>query len=109
MKKDSHTEIKREVSKAAKAAVIAQKVAQEAYDVTKAVVDKAEKTAEKVLLFSQTIEYIQKDIAEIKDKLDDKYVTFEQFQPIKRIVYGLISLICLSVFSGLMLLLFKFK
>src|ERR1035437_4081653 len=85
---------------------------------------------------SKDLEYIKKDIAdtkadvkEIKDKLDNKYVTKEEFSiiksgiaqtetkvdgrsdliaqipTIKAIVYGMVSVILLSVISGLMYIL----
>lgn len=107
--KESHKKMIEIADAASKAAIIAQQVAQDASDVAKKVVEKAENTAEKVLLFAQTMEYIQKDIAEIKQKLDNKYVSKEEFKPVKLIAYGLISIVMLSVVSGLMLLLFKFK
>lgn len=89
------------------AANTAKSVAHEAELVAAKVVQKATETAEKVLLFSQTIEYIQKDIAEIKAKLDNKYVTKEEFTIVKSITYGLVSLILIAVVGGLMTLLLK--
>ena len=102
MAKDTHIEIRKEASKAAEAALIAQKVAQEASEVAKHVVEKAEQTAEKVLLFSQTMEYIQRDIAEIKTKLDNKYVSKEEFKPVKMIAYGMIGIIMTALITGIM-------
>lgn len=77
---------------------------------------------------SKDLEYIKKDIAdtksdvkEIKDKLDNKYVTKfdfdargdliktmvskEQFSTVRSIVYGMVGLILTSVMGGLMYLL----
>jgi hypothetical protein len=48
-------------------------------------------------------------ITEINAKLDKKYVTQDQFIPVKMIAYGLVGTILLSVIGGLMLLLFKTK
>ncbi len=44
-----------------------------------------------------TLEYIKRDIAEIKEKLDQKYVSKEEFEPIKRIVYGLVGIVLTGV------------
>ena len=50
------------------------------------------------------LEYIKKDIAEIKTKLDDHYVTSSEFEPIKKIVYGMVSLVLVTVFGALLAL-----
>lgn len=39
------------------------------------------------------LQYIKRDLAEIKLKLESKYVTTEAFDPIRRIVYGLVGLV----------------
>lgn len=43
------------------------------------------------------ISYIKQDIKEIKDSVVTSYVTKDQFEPIKRVVYGLVGLILTSV------------
>ena len=35
------------------------------------------------------LEYIKRDIDEIKEKLDSKYVSYEAFEPVRKIAYGL--------------------
>jgi F0F1-type ATP synthase gamma subunit len=100
MKRTNHQE---QINDAIDAAKIAKDVATNAATVAQAVVDKAEKTAEKVLLFAQTMEYIQKDIAEIKEKLDNKYVTKEEFNTVKIIVYGMISIIVIGVLAAIVI------
>lgn len=49
-----------------------------------------------------SIKYIQRDIAEIKEKLADKYVTKDEFDPVKRLVYGLVGLILVAVIGALL-------
>ena len=95
-----------EMQRIADAAKVAERVAQQAVIAARKVVDDAAETARKVLLFSQTIEYIQKDIQEIKLKLDQKYVTKEEFSTVRAITYGLVSLVLVAVVGGLMTLLF---
>ena len=50
------------------------------------------------------IGYIRRDISEIKLKLDKDYVTSQEFEPIKKIVYGVVSLILFSVIGALVAL-----
>jgi hypothetical protein len=64
--KDPHKELVKQAECASQAAQIARDVSCRAEEVSRKVVEEARVTAEKVLLFSQTMEYIQKDIAEIK-------------------------------------------
>lgn len=51
-----------------------------------------------------SLKYIQRDIAEINKKLDDKYVTKDQFDPVKNIVYGLVAIILIAVAGALVAL-----
>ena len=48
------------------------------------------------------IRYIQRDIAEINIKLDDKYVTKDEFIPVRNVVYGLVGIILLSVIGAIL-------
>ena len=52
-------------------------------------------------------EYIIKELDEIKKKLELKYVTAEEFKPIKMLVYGLVALILTSVFGALVAMVVK--
>lgn len=47
------------------------------------------------------IEYIADDVKEIKEKLNKDFVTIDQFSPIQRLVYGMVSLVLVSVFGAL--------
>ncbi len=56
------------------------------------------------------LEYIRRDITEIKGKLDhlsEKYITKEEFEPIKKIVYGLVGLCLLGVAGSVVTLVIK--
>jgi hypothetical protein len=57
-------------------------------------------------LITQTLEYIKQDIKEIKAKLDDKYVTKEEFLTVRGIVYGMVSLVLVSFVGALITLVF---
>ena len=57
-----------------------------------------------------TLKYMQRDIDEIKRTVkEDKsgYVSREEFDPIKKIVYGLVGLILTGVIGALMTLLLR--
>jgi len=101
-----HKAINEAACAAAEAAKVAREVAEQAVVTAQKVVERATETAEKVLLFSQTMEYIQKDIAEIKLKLDQKYVSKEEFSTVRNIVYGLVSLILVAFVGAIFTLVF---
>lgn len=51
-----------------------------------------------------SIKYIQRDIALINDKLDDKYVTKDEFRPVRNVVYGMVGIILTAVILALVYL-----
>jgi len=54
------------------------------------------------------ISYIKGQITEIKQKLEAEYVTHDEFEPVKKVVYGLVSLILVAVVGALLgLVIFK--
>jgi len=53
------------------------------------------------------IEYIARDINDIKSKLEKNYVTRDEFAPIKQIVYGMVSVILLAVVGAIVALVLK--
>lgn len=48
-------------------------------------------------VIANDISYIKADIKEIKDSVVTTYVTKDQFEPIQRLVYGLVGLILFAV------------
>lgn len=50
------------------------------------------------------LDYIQRDVADIKKRLDDNYVTTQEFEPVKKIVYGLVALILVAVVGAVVAL-----
>lgn len=50
---------------------------------------------------------IQKDIAEIKLLITNNYVRREEFLPVQKIVYGLVSVILLGVIGSIMAFVLK--
>jgi ABC-type phosphate transport system permease subunit len=53
------------------------------------------------------LEFIIKELDEIKLKLEKNYVTAEEFKPVKTIVYGMVALILTSVVVALIALVVK--
>ena len=85
-------------------AQVAREVASQASATAASVAKIAEETSKSILIFGNDLKYIQNDISEIKTKLDQKYVTKEEFDPVKKIVYGLVSLILIAVVGALIAL-----
>ena len=56
---------------------------------------------------AKDIEYIKADVAEIKTKMEANYVTREEFDPVKKIVYGLVSIILVAVVGALITLVIR--
>lgn len=93
------------------AANTAMKVAAEAVNVARGVAERAAETAAKVadavLVFGNDISYIKQDITSIKAMLDNKYVTKETLEGIRkdvglvqRVVFGGISVVLLTVLGA---------
>lgn len=53
------------------------------------------------------LEFIIKELDEIKAKLEHNYVSQEQFVPVRNIVYGMVGLVLVSVFTSLIYLVIK--
>ena len=48
------------------------------------------------------LERMQKDLREVRDESRDKFVTKIEFEPVQRLVYGMVGLILLSVLTALL-------
>lgn len=59
---------------------------------------------ENITKISVDIEYIKRDVGEIKKSLQDDYVTRDEFQPVRNIVYGLVTSILLTVLGAILAL-----
>lgn len=56
---------------------------------------------------AKDIEQIQKDITEIKLLITQNYVRREEFNPIQRIVYGIVTVVLTGVVGALLALILK--
>lgn len=55
-------------------------------------------------LVDRKINEVNRNIASLETKVDSRFVTHEEFEPIKKIVYGLVGLILISVVGALVAL-----
>lgn len=60
-----------------------------------------------VAVILNKVDYIQSEVRGIKVQLESEYVTKDRFQPVERIVYGLVSVILLAVLGALVALVIK--
>jgi len=58
-------------------------------------------------LISQDISYIKEILDDLKKQLEEKYVTKEEFQPVKLIAFGLVGVSTLAVLGALVALVIK--
>jgi hypothetical protein len=52
-------------------------------------------------VITNDLQYLKQEIRDIKDSVTGSYVTKEEFSPVKKIVYGLVSVILLAVGGAL--------
>lgn len=63
----------------------------------------SEATAEtKLAVMANDIVYIKEQLHSIDDKVGSYYVTKDEFEPVRRLVYGLVSIILVTVIGGIM-------
>lgn len=60
-----------------------------------------------IAVMASNISDIKEDVKDIKLKLGSDYVTKEAFEPIKRIVYGMVALVMTAVGGGLLSLILR--
>ena len=62
---------------------------------------KAKSDEVKLALMANNIEHIKSRVEKIDAKLEEDYVTHVEFEPIKKIVYGLVALILVAVVGAI--------
>lgn len=60
-------------------------------------------------VLSVKIDNISQDVLDIKSKLERQYITREEFDPIKKIVYGFVGIILVAVATAIVALVLKGK
>lgn len=61
----------------------------------------------KVAVIMEKMTNIESKVTSIEEKLEGHYVTKEEFDPVKRIVYGLVSLLLSAIIVALVALVIK--
>lgn len=67
----------------------------------------ADNQNDNLAVIANDLTYIKRDIADIKATVQHGYVTKEEFEPIKKIVYGLVGLILVAVVGAVVSLVVK--
>lgn len=88
------------------AAIEAKKLVNQAtLDASKLIKDTAENITN-IKIISNDLAYVRSDVSEIKLKMESTYITRQEFQPVQRIVYGLIAVLGLATLSAIFKLIF---
>lgn len=61
----------------------------------------------KFAVMAKDIEFIRQEVTEIKGRIDGHFVTREEFDPVKKVVYGMVGLILVAVAGALIALVVK--
>ena len=61
----------------------------------------------KLAVIANDIGYIKEAIQTINDRLDKNYITQAEFEPVKRIVYGIMFLIVTGIVGALLAMVLK--
>ena len=65
------------------------------------------KIAIQLAKLENSMEYIKHSVEDIVNKLEKNYVTQDQFEPIKRLVYGVVTLVLVAVVGAVMALIIR--
>ena len=63
--------------------------------------------SKQVAVIANDISYIKDEVKEIKEIVQEQYVTKSEFDPIKKIVYGLVTLVLTAVVIAIMSLVLR--
>lgn len=61
----------------------------------------------KLDLLAKDIDYIKKSIDQLTGSLEKNYVTKDQFEPVQKVVYGLVTIILATVVGALLILVIR--
>ena len=61
----------------------------------------------KVAVIATNIDYLKEEVSEIKAMIGKNFITRDEFEPVKRITYGLVALILIAVIGALLSLIIK--
>lgn len=58
-------------------------------------------------VIANDISYIKRDIGDIKSKLENNYVSKDEFTPVRNIVYGLVGILGIATIGAILKLILK--
>lgn len=68
---------------------------------------KSHKEDTQIAVMANDISYIKKSIDDMNSRLDHHYVTKDEFDPIKKLVYGMVALVLSGIVTAVMTLVVK--
>lgn len=68
---------------------------------------KSHKEDTQIAVMANDISYIKKSIDDMNSRLDRHYVTKDEFDPIKKLVYGMVALVLSGIVTAVMTLVVK--
>ena len=90
------------------ASIIAEQVARTATDAANQVAINAAATAQHLAESTKIdLGYIREQLGEIRARLDTKFVTIEAFDPVRKLVYGLVGLALTGIVLSIMALVLR--
>jgi hypothetical protein len=93
---------------AAEAIITASKIASEAVlESAKNANEIVKSSSGGLAVLQNDLNHIQADVKEIKEKMESHFITKEEFDPVKKIVYGLVGIILVAVIGALVALVLK--
>ena len=60
--------------------------------------------SETLAVLANDVAHIKADIAEIKQSMINSYITRVEFEPVKKVVYGLVTIVLIAVVGALVAL-----
>lgn len=60
-----------------------------------------------IAVMANDLGYVRKAVDSLNDKIDNNYVTKEEFKTVKQIVYGFVGLILIAVVGAIMTLVLR--
>jgi hypothetical protein len=61
----------------------------------------------KLAVIQKDLEYIKINVKDIRDKMEKEYVSRAEFEPIRNIVYGMVTLVLTGVVGALLTLVLR--
>lgn len=69
--------------------------------------EKGQSTETILALINKDLEFIKSNVSSIAKKMEDGYVTKSEFDPIKKIVYGMVGLVLTGIVIAVLSLVIK--